>query len=48
MMVRCAICNREVLPSNAFRCNNCEIWICKSHFGLFASLTCPKCRRKLI
>ena len=49
--VRCAICNRKVLPSRAYRCNNCEIWICQScvsHGGILGTyLACPKCSQRV-
>lgn len=48
-MVKCAVCNKEVSTRDAKRCNNCEIWLCKScvEYTWNGKVKCPKCEKEV-
>jgi hypothetical protein len=47
--VKCAVCNKEILPRDAKRCNNCEIWLCKNcvKSTWTGVVKCPKCGKEV-
>jgi len=47
--VKCAICGKEISASDAKRCSNCEIWLCKDcvEYPIFSKAKCPKCHKEV-